>query len=117
MADAILQEAQDARVAAAPDNLSAREEAEIRTEDAKRAERRAQRAEKQRPNTKAGSGPAVSLRTTRRPVLTDPVKAATFFWNRERTEMEAFLTTLAERYTRAKKPAEGFEIIAEQSVA
>ena len=114
-ADALLREAQEARAAAAADDLAAREEAEERTEEAMRAERQAIRAEKQRPTTKAGSGKAVGLRTTYRPVLTDPVKAAQFFWNRERTEMEAFLQTLAEQYVRAKKPVEGFDIIEEKS--
>ncbi len=115
IADAEAREAQEARASAAADDLAAREEAEERTEKAKRADQQATRAEKQRPTTKGGSGRAVSLRTTRRPVLKDPVEAARFFWKRERAEMESFLLTLAKRYVDAKKPVEGFDIIEEKS--
>jgi hypothetical protein len=86
--------------AAAPTDLAAREEAEALVKEAARAERVANRADKDRAQAKGGSR-AVGLRSVRVPELTDPVAALKHYREAQPDLLKAWLVDQAERDVRA----------------
>jgi hypothetical protein len=108
--------ARDAHQAAALDNLKEREAAEALIEDAKMAERAANRAERDTAKAAGGVGRAVGLRTIYTPILTDAVAAARHYWKIDRQAMTDFLTSLAEKdVQRGEREIPGFDVRGEQT--
>ncbi len=107
-ADAKAKAAAEALRATEATDLAAREAAEALVFDAKVAAMAANRAQ-----TAAGKGNG--LRDNFQPVMTDPVLAARWAWDRHRTEMEGFILSLAKGDVLAGSRAlPGFEITNER---
>ncbi len=114
-ADAKQRAAQEAIRAADHDNLEEREHAEALLQDAKSADKAANRAAHDTAKASGGTGKAVSLRSTWHPVLKDPTVAARHYWQVDRAAMEEFLTGLAGKDVRAgKREIPGFEVFEER---
>lgn len=106
--------ARDAMLAAAPSDLAGREAAWDLAKSADIAEAEAKRAEKAKPQAKGGAR-AMSLRTTYRAELTDPVLAARNYWKTARQDMETFLLKMAnEDVQGGMREIPGFTIIEEK---
>ena len=115
-AEAKARAAQEAMRAARHDNLEEREHAEELFKDAKKAEVIAGRAARDTAKANTGIGRAVSLRTSYRPVLTDPFAAAQHYWNVSRPDIETLLLSLAERDIRqGRRTIPGFNVIEEKT--
>lgn len=96
-------------------NLEQRERTEALIEDAKAADIAAKRANSDTAKASGGVGRAVSLRTTPRPVLNDPVVAVRHYWAINQPAIEAVLTSLAETDVRGGvRNIPGFEIVEER---
>ena len=97
------------------DNLAEREKAEALLKDAKKAETEAKRAERDTAKAGMGIGRATSLRTTWRPVMTDPLAAIRHYWVQDQKAVALFLLTLAESDVRnGKREIPGFSVIEER---
>lgn len=88
--------AQEARQDALPDDLEARERAEMLADSARIAAEDAKRADKWKPHAKGGSR-AVGLRTYYTAEVTDAPAFARHVWQHHRTELDAFMAGLAQR--------------------
>lgn len=98
-------------------NLAERERVEAMLKDAKRAERTANKAEKQTA-TAGNIGRAVSLRTIAVPVVTDPTAFARYVWTEHRQEMDTFLDELVRRlYAAGHRQMPGVSIREERKTA
>lgn len=111
-----LQAALEASRAAQTSDFEAREKADALEKEAKAAVATANRADKDKAHGSGGAR-AATLRTSYRPVMTDPVAAARWAWEARREECEAFFLSLAVVEVRnGKRQLQGFDVIAEQSV-
>lgn len=107
--------AREAYHAADQENLEQREHAEALIEDAKAADMAAKRANQDKAKASGGAGRAVSLRTTYRPVLNDPVIAVRHYWTTNLPAIEAFLIGFAETDVRGgARNIPGFKIVEER---
>ena len=110
-AEAKTRAAQEAIRAAAPENLEAREQAEILIRDAKKAEITANIAGRQTAKAGGMNGRAAALRTTWVAGMTDEVAASRHYWAKAREEILRVVQGLADRDVRAgKRTIPGFEI-------
>lgn len=108
-------EAQAALRSTPHDHLTAREEAEAKLDEAREAKEAANRAARKKSHATPAFGRALGLRTYYTPVVTDPVKAVEYFWNRRQPEIVEFLVNLAERELQAgQREIPGFEIQKEE---
>ena len=111
IADEKTRQAREAMRASSPDNLAAREQAEALVVEAKKADTAAAWAANDTAKVKGGQGRAISMRTTYRPVIADPVEAARYYWHVNQPAVTDFLISLAEKDVRAgKRSIPGFTI-------
>ena len=111
IADEKTRAAREAIRASSPDNLAAREAAETLVVEAKKADTAAAYAANDTAKVKGGNGRAISMRTTYRPVIADPVEAARYYWHVNQPAVTDFLISLAEKDVRAgKRSIPGFTI-------
>jgi hypothetical protein len=96
-AEAKQRAAQEAIRAAAADDLAAREAAEALLVDAKKADKDAGRAEKDKAHASGGVGRSTHLRTVYEHEITNAVEFARYCWERHRTELLECLETIAKR--------------------
>lgn len=89
----------DAHAKAAADDLAAQASMREMEKASERAQRDASKAAKVRPQAKGGER-AVSLRTSYRAEIIDPLALGKWAWENRRDEYLAFLTDLAERESR-----------------
>lgn len=103
--------AREARQTAGADNLAEREKADALYDEAKAADKKAKKAENSKTQSKGLVGRATSLRMNYKPTLTDANAAAKHYWLTRRTDMEAWLLSMAAADVhRGKQKIPGFKI-------
>jgi hypothetical protein len=96
-------------------NLQERMAAEAALEDAAKADRAANRAEKARPQAGGGDRRATGLKSVWTPTLTEPSKALRHYVNEQPEELKAWLLSQAQRDVRTgRREIPGFEITEER---
>jgi hypothetical protein len=101
-AEAKIAAATAAARAAQPDNLESREAAEVLIEDARLAEKAANRALNDKAQAKGGLR-ALGLKTYFRAEITDPKACATHYWTTRKADLLEFLQGLAQADCDAKR--------------
>lgn len=109
--------AQEAVRAASGADFATKDDAEVLLQEAKQAETAAKRAER-KPVAAFGGSRSIGLRTSWKPVLTDPTQAARWAWANKRREMEEFLLQLAKSEVAAgSRSIPGFDVVEDRVVA
>jgi len=109
--------AQEAVRAASGADFATKDDAEVLLQEAKQAETAAKRAER-KPVAAFGGARSIGLRTSWKPVLTDPTQAARWAWVNKRREMEEFLLQLAKSEVAAgSRSIPGFDVVEDRVVA